>query len=309
MQSVKIAYLLLPLVLIFIFSLFSGEYAMAFSFYFFIYITLSQMWNLLAGYAKLLSLGPQAFIGLSTYFFAIALNYWNWGFLISWLFGSVLATSFAAAISFLIFRMRGIYFAIGTLLFSEILRNWFNTWEYTRGTYGISLSLTLPFRYIYCLSAGIAVLSIIAMWFISKSSFGLTLKAIGDDEDLACHMGIHVFKYKLACLIISTLITGLCAIVYYSYPCYIHPNSAFSIVWLFMISVATFIGGVGTVEGPIIGSFLLIFIRQWLIEYPGLGYLLFGLMLVIIVAVFPKGIVGCLQKFLQRKSQKSQNMY
>ncbi|MEM2513756.1 MAG: branched-chain amino acid ABC transporter permease [Candidatus Bathyarchaeia archaeon] len=273
---------------------------MAFSFYFFIYLALSQMWNLLAGYAKLFSLGPQAFIGLSVYMFTVALNYWRWILPTSLLIACLFAVVSAVAISFLIFRMKGIYFAVGTLLFSEILRIWFTTWGYTRGTYGISLNLTLPFQYIYCLSVGVGALSTTIIWIISESNFGLSLKAIGDDEDLAQHMGVHVFKYKLACFIISTLMTGLAGCIYYLYPSYVHPNSVFNILWLFIASVATFVGGVRTVEGPIIGSFILVLLRQWLIDYPGLGYLLFGLMLVVIVAIFPKGIIEFLRRFLRR---------
>ena len=218
------------------------------------------MWNLLAGYSGLISLCPAAFVGLAGYTMAI-LTWLGWPYYVGIILGSIAAAVFAALISVPAFRLRGIYFAIGTLVVPEILRYVFTMWApvgkpvygggagYTvKGLTGISPAKT------YWLGLAVAIASVLLMRYILRSKLGSGLAAIRDNDATAAHSGINVFKLKLSSFVIAAFITGMAGAVFYVYQGYIEPASAFSVQWLVITMLATVIGGEGTEEGPLVGS-------------------------------------------------------
>ena len=114
-----------------------SDYVLLFFLLFFLYLSMSQMWNLLVGYSGLLSLGQQAFIGFGGYSMAVAINYYGINTWVSVLAGGIFSVLLALFMSLFIFRMRGIYFAIGTWVFAEMLRLWFTNWEYVKYATGL----------------------------------------------------------------------------------------------------------------------------------------------------------------------------
>lgn len=271
-------------------------------FLFFIYLAMANMWNLLAGYSGLVSLCPAAFVGLAGYTLAI-LTWLEIPYTVGIIAGGIVAAAFAALISIPVFRMKGIYFAIGTLVVPEILRFVFLLWKpvggaiygrgagYTvKGVAGISPSL------VYWLAMSIGIVSIFLMRFILRSKLGTGLAAIRDNDRTAASCGINVFNLKLCSFVIAALVTGIAGTIFYIYQGYIEPGSAFSVQWLITLMLATVIGGEGTEEGPIVGTIIVVVLYFLLSAYAGISLIIQGIILVGVMLLAPQGIVGFLRK-------------
>lgn len=262
-----------------------------------VHLALSQMWNLLAGYSGLISLGQQAFIGLGGYTLGVFSIYYGFPIWLSILIGGGISILFALLISGSIFRMRGVYFAIGTWTVAETLRILFSNWKYVG--YGMGLFIkpayALSFNTIYFSALGIGMISVALVYFILRSKLGLGLMAIRDDEISSETLGVDIFRCKLICFLISAGMTGIVSGVLYLHNIFIQPFSAFGIDWTVRLVFITIIGGIGTIEGPIIGSFLYVFLHQWLSEYPSISLLILGGIAISVILVAPKGIIGTIQ--------------
>ena len=260
----------------------------------------SQMWNLLAGYSGLISLGQQSFIGLGGYTLAVFSIYYGLPIWLSILIGGIISVLFALLISGPIFRMRGVYFAIGTWTVAETLRILFSNWKYVG--YGMGLFIrpaySLSFNTIYYSALGAGIVSVALVYFILRSKLGLGLMAIRDDETSSETLGVDIFRAKLTCFLISAGMTGVVAGVFYLHNIFIQPFSAFGIDWTVRLVFITIIGGIGTIEGPIIGSILYVFLHQWLSEYPSVSLLILGVIAIAVILVAPRGIMGTIQEKL-----------
>ena len=271
-------------------------------FLFFIYLALANMWNLLAGYCGLISLCQPAFIGIGGY--TLAISAWlGWPFYIGVLGGAVFAALFAVIISIPVFRLSGIYFAIGTIVLPEILRIVFLMWRpvggalYGKGAgYPVKGATAVSASETYWMALVIGVGSIFLMRFVLRSNLGLALAMIRDNEETAGTSGVNVFKLKLYFLVISALVTGLAGGVFYISQGFIEPTSAFSVKWTMTLMLATVIGGISIEHGPIVGSVLVVILHFLLARYGGLSMLIQGIILIFIMIAAPKGILGALQK-------------
>jgi branched-chain amino acid transport system permease protein len=271
-------------------------------FIFFIYLSLANMWNLLAGYSGLISLCPAAFIGLAGYTMTI-LTWVGCPYYFGMILGSLVSAVFALIISFPVFRMKGIYFAIGTLVVPEILRYVFIMWVPVgkpvygggagypiKGVSQVSPALT------YWLALAVALVSILLMRFILRSKLGIGLAAIRDNDSTAACCGVNVFRLKLYSFVIAAFISGIAGSIFYVYQAYIEPSSAFSIQWLVIIMLTTVIGGEGTEMGPIIGAVVVVFLYFSLARYAEISLIIQGIILVMIMLLAPQGILGFLCK-------------
>ena len=260
-------------------------------------LALSQMWNLLAGYSGLISLGQQAFIGLGGYALAVFSIYYGFPIWLSIVIGGVVSVLFALLISKSIFRMRGVYFAIGTWTVAEVLRILFSNWKYVG--YGMGLfvkpAYKLTFNTIYFTALAVGVASVALVYFLLRSKLGLGLMAIRDEETASETLGVDIFRCKLACFLISAGVTGAVSGVLYLHNIFIQPFSAFGIDWTVRLVFITIIGGIGTIEGPIIGSLVYVFLHQWLSEYPSVSLLILGVIAIGVILIAPKGIMGTIQ--------------
>jgi branched-chain amino acid transport system permease protein len=271
-------------------------------FLFFIYLTMANMWNLLAGYSGLISLCPAAFIGLAGYTLAIG-TWFNFPWYLGVIVGGVVAAAFAALISFPVFRLKGIYFAIGTLVLPEVLRFVFTIWAPIgepvygggagyplQGIAGVSGSHT------YWMALAIGVASIFLMRYILRSKLGSGLAAIRDNDSTAASCGINVFNLKLLSFIIAAFITGIAGAIFYVYQGFIEPVSAFSVRWLVIIMLATVIGGEGTEEGPVVGTVIVVVLYFLLARYAEISLIIQGVILIGIMLLAPQGIMGSVRK-------------
>jgi branched-chain amino acid transport system permease protein len=267
-------------------------------FLFFIYLAMANMWNLLAGYSGLTFLGPAALIGLAGYTMVIVT--WNdLPFYLGIIGGGAVAAAFAALIALPTFRMRGIYFAIGTLVVPEVLRNVFYVWKPIPGDfigggagYMIKGIRDLSLTEFYWLALAIAVVSVLVMYLILRSKLGLGLAAIRDSNRAAASLGVNVFLSKLYAFIIAAFVIGAAGAIFYVYQGNIAPVGAFNIRWLMIALLATVIGGIGIEEGPIVGAIVVVFLHFVLSRYGAWSPFIQGVILVVIMLLVPQGIVG-----------------
>jgi len=271
-------------------------------FLFFIYLAMANMWNLLAGYSGLISLCQPAFIGLAGYTLVI-FTWIGLPFYLGIIAGALVAAAFALLISIPVFRLSGIYFAIGTLVIPEALRIVFFLWRpvgselhgggagyMVKGVTGVSITE------FYWLALVIGIASIFLMRLILRSTLGLGLASIRDNDRSAASCGIDVFRLKLYSFIIGAFVTGIAGGIFYIYQGYIEPASAFNIRWTMIVMLATVIGGMSTEEGPIVGTAVVVFLHFLLARYAGISLLIQGIILVGIMLLAPQGIMGFIRK-------------
>ncbi len=273
-------------------------YAQLFFLLFCLYFTMSQMWNLLAGYGGMLSLGQQSFIGLSGYTVAVMTGYYAANVWLSVLIGGVFSVLLALFMSLFIFRMKGIYFAIATWIFAEILLLLFGNWKYVKYGSGLFIKPSEPpsMTTLYYASFILALCALVLMYIILRSRIGLGLMAMRDNEEVSETVGVKVFRIKLFCFLVSAFVTGLTAGVLYIFQIYIQPYKAFSIDWTVIFVFIVIIGGIGTIEGPIVGTLIYVILSQWLAEYGHVSLLIMGLVAILIILMAPKGIMGTLKE-------------
>lgn len=267
-----------------------------------IYMAMANMWNLLAGYAGLLCLCPAAFIGLAGYTLAIA-TWLGVPILPGIIAGAVIAAIFALLISIPVFRLRGTYFAIGTLVVPEALRYVFFIWRPVGGKlagggagYVIKGAAGIEMTWVYWGALIVGIVSILLMRLVLHSRLGLGLAAIRDNDRTASSSGISVFRLKLYAFVIAAFVMGLAGSIFYTYQGHIEPTSAFNIRWLMTLLLATVIGGEGFEEGPIIGTVVVVILHFMLAKYAGISLLIQGVILVVIMILAPQGIIGALRK-------------
>ena len=259
-------------------------------------ITLAQSWNIIAGYAGQVNLGHAAFFGLGA---LTARTLWIGGtpVLIAMAAGSLVATAFALLIGAAAFRLRGAYFAIGTLALGEILRA-------TVGNVLPEIS-TLPATSIgayrlaprYYLALGLAALSVLAVAGLQRSRLGLGMQAVREDEDAAEATGVSARGLKLRALALSTALAGAAGGGFAYYHISYYPAHPFGPAWTFDALLMTFIGGVGTLQGPVLGAVLYVFLKEYLtVRWVDFHLLIFGALFVAIVLLFPGGLVQALSR-------------
>lgn len=267
---------------------------------FFLYLSLAQMWNLLAGYCGLISLGQQIFIGLGGYTLAVLSVYYGLPVWQAILCGGVVALLFALLVAVPIFRTRGVYFAVATWLVAEVLAVAFSNWSYVQ--YGMGFFIKPAYRLslteIYYAALVVGGGSVALVFFILRTKLGLNLMAMRDDEAAAESLGVDVFRTKLYAFLIAAFVTGLTAGLIYVHQIFIQPYKAFSIDWTVKLLFIVIIGGIGTIEGPIVGAVIYVALQQIFSEYVNVSLLLLGAVAIAVMLVAPKGIVGCLHERL-----------
>jgi len=285
------------MVLLITLPLWASEGVVMIVFLIMLYMAVGQMWNLLAGYAGLVSLGQQIFIGLGGYSLAIITEVYHLNFLLAILIGGVISGVFALVISQPIFKMKGIYFAIGTWVIAEALTLYFLNWSFVGYGVGFNIrtSYDLSTNYLYFLSLIVGLGSAVLVYIIMRTKGGLALMAMRDNELAAEVMGVELYKTKLAIFLVSAFVSGVTGGVLYLNISFIQPTAAFSIDWTVAAVVIVIIGGIGTMEGPIVGAVIYVVLKQYLYNFPGISMIILGVIAIAIILVAPKGIMGTLQ--------------
>jgi branched-chain amino acid transport system permease protein len=269
----------------------------------FTFVALASLWNLLAGYAGLVSVGQQAFVGLGGYLlFALAMLAGVHPILAILIAGPV-AALVAIPVALLIFRLRGAYFAIGTWVVAEVLRLLASQVSVLGGGSGISLPASIviamaPSRQarefeIYWLALALTVMVLGLIVTLLRSRHGLALTAIRDNELTAQSAGIDVTRLKFIVYVVTAFGTGMVGALIFLMKLRISPDTAFSVNdWTAFVIFITVIGGIGRIEGPIIGTIIFFAMRQALADLGSLYLLMMGAVAIIIMLWAPKGLWG-----------------
>ncbi|MEM2337577.1 MAG: branched-chain amino acid ABC transporter permease [Candidatus Bathyarchaeia archaeon] len=268
-----------------------------------LYLAAAEVWGFMAKHAGIVSLGQQIFMGVGGYTTAVLVMYYGVPMWTSVIIASLIGSLLAAALSFPLLRLRGVYFAIGTFLAAEVIRLFFNGWEFVGAGKG------LVFREAYYVSTVIlyypalvlGIFSIFLVYFLYHSKLGFGLRSIGEDEDAALGLGVNTFRCKALCFVLASFVTTLVGAVNAIHHTYLHPTSAFSISWTVNFLFVAVIGGVGTIFGPIIGSVIFVTLGYLLSQYIGLSLLLEGIIVLAILLMLPEGIWGVISRKLRLK--------
>ncbi len=281
-------------------SVFGDSYIKMIFMLIFLYMAMAQFWNLLGGYSGLVSLGQQIFIGLGGYTLASCVLFYNVPIWFGVIMGGVVSVIFALMISPAIFRMSGVYFSIGTWVVAESLAIWFSNWSYVEMGQGLFIKPAKQFSIaeLYYVAMLVGIGSVIIVYALMRSRLGLALMAMRNDPGAAEICGVSVFRCKLYCFLISSFCTGLIAAVLYLNIVFIQPYKAFGIEWTVAFVFIVIVGGIGTMEGPIVGAIIYVILQQWLSDYGSVSMLILGVLAITMIVLMPKGIMGTVQEKL-----------
>ncbi|HHN67319.1 MAG TPA: branched-chain amino acid ABC transporter permease [Thermopetrobacter sp.] len=270
-------------------------------------LALAQMWNLLAGYMGLISIGQHAFVGFGGYvFFALAVLA---GVPLLWALPLVLAAGVAVALptGLLAFRLSGPYFAVGTWVIAEVYRLLAAQVSSLGGGSGISLPIALvrdfaahPVlrdRLIYWLCLGLALIVVLGSWWLMRTRVGLALTAMGDSEQAAQSCGVPTQRLKRALYVVIAALSALIGALIFLQKLRISPAAAFSLNdWTITIIFIAVLGGIGTLEGPILGVIVYFLLREYFSQLGNWYMVMLGVVSIGIMLFEPKGLWGIVQR-------------
>jgi branched-chain amino acid transport system permease protein len=258
--------------------------------------SLAASWNILAGFVGHINLGHVAFFGIGS---AVTRELWltkEYSLYHAFFIGGGAAALAALVVGSLTLRLRGTYFAIATLAMAEAVRLAIQTWLPGQSTLPVAMLRTFRTEYIqrYELCLYVLVATVLVSYVLSRSRFGLAMRAIREDEDAARSIGIDVFLHSIFAFVLSAFFAGLAGGAFaYSEITYQH-SLAFEPKWTFNAVLVTFIGGPGTIIGPILGSGFFIYSRDYLsgtAQLVDTHPIIFGVLFIIVVLILPGGMV------------------
>ena len=280
----------------------------------FLLVAMAQCWNLLAGYAGLISVGQQAFVGLGGYgLFAVIVSF-GIDPLLAVLLSALGVAVLAIPVGFVVFRMQGAYFAVVTWVVAEVFRLLLAQWKALGGGTGTSLprsatssmfgldwaaglfgvrSAAAREIVIYWASLLVMVVIIVVVYRLLRSRLGLALSAIRDTEIAAESVGVPIVRIKFLAYVFAAFGTGLAGALYFLDSARISPDAAFSVLdWTAYVIFIVVIGGIGTIEGPVLGAIIFVVLQSTLSSYGPWYLILLGGLGIAVMLIAPKGIWG-----------------
>lgn len=262
-----------------------------------LYASFAVMWNLMAGYAGLTSLGNQAFIGLAGYACAVMCTTYGFGIWVAMLVGGLVCAVLAVILAFALMRMRGMYFAVATWVAAEALKTAFQNWKFVKEGAGMTVKIK-PYPSnveIFALAFGCFIVCMVVVYLLLKSKTGLGLKAMRDDADAASSIGVNIFASRLLCYVICGFLTGVAGVIMYISKGSIFPGGGFAIDWTIKIVFIVIIGGIGTAAGPVLGAIIYTLLYEILAQFAGFTNIVLGIVAIVVIVALPKGIIGALE--------------
>jgi len=269
----------------------------------FSYIALASLWNLLAGYAGLVSIGQQAFVGLGGYTLFLASLWLGINPLLGVPLAGILAGLFGIPVALLLFRLRGAYFTIGSWVIADVLQQVFLQVDAVGGGSGISLPAAIVksiaatrdarehLVYWTFLALAVTVLGLIVL--LLRTRWGLALQAIRDNEVAAKSNGVDVNRARLVVFVLAAAGTAMIGAMIFLQRLTITPVSGFSLNdWTVNVIFITVIGGIGRVEGPIVGTIVYLVLREFLADLGSIYLIILGIIGIVVMLRAPKGLWG-----------------
>jgi branched-chain amino acid transport system permease protein len=272
-------------------------------------LVLAVMWNLLAGYADIVTVGQHAYVGVGAYaFFGFAALAGVNPYL-SIVLAGLVALAVAVPTMMLVFRLRTAYLAIGTWVVAELLMlasGKLNAWGGGSGT-SLPLSIVLSFgrarddrlAAVYWLAFGLAAVAMLATYFLLRSRIGVGLTAMRDNEEGAAAVGVNVTHARILCFLGTAPFLGIAGAVITLQKLRIAPSASFSMTdWTVLIIFNVVIGGIGSFEGPIIGTFIYFVLRQYLAGLGAWNLILLGTFSIVVILIEKRGLWGLIRRGL-----------
>jgi branched-chain amino acid transport system permease protein len=279
----------------------------------FMFVVLAQAWNILGGYGGYLNLGLGAFFGIGAYAVALLEFYFGAPLIVGVVVGAAAAAVFALIIGFPTLRVRGVYFAIITLILAFLMQRLAFNLPFTRGAVGVYLTPVnsdpgLSSRTFYYVFLGLALIVTLAVRQMEGTRFGFALVAIREDEDAAENLGVRTTSVKVRSFIVGAVLAGVCGALFAKRITFMDPDAAFPLINSIDPVLMTFFGGVGTWIGPVLGAPLVVLLGEILrITFGGTGLfgrtgvpaevarLVFGVILMIVALGARRGIMGLIR--------------
>jgi branched-chain amino acid transport system permease protein len=266
------------------------------------YFIFAMTWNLLAGYGGMVSIGQQAFFGLGGYVMLILGNFYGVNPFVAIVIGAIVAGLAAIPVSVIAFRLQGGYFAVGTWVIAEVFRLTFANISAIGGGSGTTLtalrgiSRSTRESVTFWMALACVVACVALIYLVLRSKRGLALLAIRDNEVAAKSNGIAVGRTKLAVYTVAAFGAGLAGALYFVGNLRISPDAAFSVNWTAFAIFMVIIGGIGRIEGPLVGAIIFWALNKFFSDF-GTWYLLgLGLLAIVITIYFKQGLWGYAQQ-------------
>ena len=282
--------------------LFLGEYALEIGFHLLVLIAIAEGWNLLAGYTGLVSLGSAAFVGVGGYVTVAAMNDLGLPLAAAIALSGLGAVALAIAVSWPVFRMRGLYFTVGTLALAEALRLLMVNLPTFGGAAGLYLQqdpLEASGLYLYAL--GLFALTTLLMTAVTQSRASVIFRAIRDDEDAAAAFGVRPFRVKLLAFLIAGCLMGMAGGLQGYKLGAVEPYGMFGLGWSVDALSIVLIGGIGQRLGAVVGAVFVVALGELLADTPELHLAVTGVILVVLIRFAPKGLCGLAASLLRAR--------
>jgi branched-chain amino acid transport system permease protein len=282
-----------------------------------IFMVATCAWNIFSGYSGYLALGHAVFFGCGGYAVALAARDWHvaggWGVFALLPFGGLVAVLVAIPVGIIALRVRRHTFVVVTIAIFFIFQLAAINFGFTGGTSGILLPIA-PFsaanynQPFYYVGLVILVLTVALSWAVRRSRFGLQLLAIRDDEDRARGLGVKTWRVKLAAFVISAFPVGMVGGLYFYFVGQIFPQFAFDPLFDISLALMAFLGGIGTLVGPLLGALVLESLQQYLTQsVSGTGtYLIaYGVLFLAVILLMPRGVIPTISELLTKWRARS----
>jgi branched-chain amino acid transport system permease protein len=276
-------------------------------------------WNIAGGYAGQISLGHSAFFGLGAYGAAILSARWGLSPWLGLAAGAFVATAIGLVIGYLSNRLRGPYFVLATIAFSQVLLIGGSRWRaFTAGSEGIPVPFRPGFwtlgiadkRVWVWIVLGLAILSYLVALYLERARRGYQLAAVREDEDAALSLGVPARRLKVAAICVSAALTAACGALWAQYVGFVDPFYVFSVDLSVRFALAAVVGGLGTALGPFLGAALVTTVETFLRgQFGGIGaglvgiyLIIYGCALIAMVRWAPQGLVGWVRQRWPRRA-------
>ena len=299
--------------------IFSNPATTTVAFFTLVFAAAGSAWNIFSGYTGYIALGHAVFFGLGAYTLALVAQHWSlpggYGLFALVPVAGLVAAIFAIPLGIIALRTRRHTFVVITIAFLFIFQLLaYNLRGLTAGSAGIEYPIppwsgyvfNLPFYYVITL---ILVLTAGVSWFVRHSKYGLELLAIRDDEDRALGLGVRTNVVKLSAFVLSAFFVGMCGAVWGYFVGSIYPNTGFDANFDVLVALMAFLGGLGTISGPLLGALILIPLQQYLpillnrSDLVSLYLVVYGAIFILVILLLPQGIVPALGQLGRRLSR------
>ncbi len=263
------------------------------------YTALATSWALFSGPTHYISLASGAFFGIGGYLVATAMSDYNLSFWLMLVVAPIVSAIIAALIGFATLRLSGVYFVIFTLGLAEMVRN-LVSWVQNNflGSRGLYVLTDFTEDHIYWMLLAVCLVIFVFGWWLSRNRLGFALKIIGNDEEVAKHVGINTAQSKVILFTTTGFFGALVGVIIAPRYSYIEPNQVFSPELSFLVVIMALLGGAQRLWGPFVGVIPFALIWEAItISFPNSTTLFLGIAFLLIVYLIPNGFAGLIEKY------------